>query len=69
MSLNFWLTEETVQKNPTIATEQAAWCCPRVRPAGLVRHHLLSSAGVPVERCSRGIRPGQDALQSLQALV
>ena len=23
----------TVQKNPTIATEQAAWRCPRVRPA------------------------------------
>ena len=29
----FLVNERAVQKNPTIAAEQAAWCCPRVRPA------------------------------------
>ena len=29
----FLVNESAVQNNPTIAAEQAAWCCPRVRPA------------------------------------
>ena len=51
MSLNFWLTKEQFKTIQPLLAEQAAWCCPRVRPAccrqaGLVRHHLLSSAGI-----------------------